>query len=148
MSERRNALPSRTKSPVLNDALGREVLLIEALPLRPSQLVRLVFERVGSSRRQGVWVATDGVLRVGNVAAPQFVIWADTSPPEVEILCEQCDGSLRFYNVWDSGRGRDSQSYSSGMAVEPLPDGSTRYWCSDFGLPPDFERLIFTISIQ
>jgi hypothetical protein len=146
----RRSLPGRTLSRSLVDPRGREVVKIEALEIDPGQTITLSFEQVRSPWRQGVWVATEGVLRIADSAAAQFVLWADTSPPEVQILCEQTDGLLRFYNVWDSGRKRgpfESQSHTSGMVVEVLEDGSRRYSCNDIGVEPDFEKFVFRIAI-
>ena len=62
----------------------------------------------------------------------------------------ETSGSLVLYNIWDSGRGHrpfESQSHTSGMLVETLPDGSRRYSCNDIGLEPDFSRLVFRVLI-
>jgi hypothetical protein len=150
MSRRRTSLPERHLSSALSDPQGREVVKIEALPLHAGHVVRLVFEQVRSPWRQGVWIATEGVLQIGDSAASQFVLWTDTAPPEVRIGCEKTDGLLRFYNVWDSGRKLgpfESQSDTSGMVVDVLEDGSRRYSCADIGLEPNFEKLVFRISI-
>ena len=80
----------------------------------------------------------------------QLVIWADTAPPHVDVEVEASDGLLRFYNIWDSGRGKgsfESQSATSGMLVEQLDDGSLRYACNDIGAGSDFDKLIFSVAI-
>jgi len=73
----------------------------------------------------------------------------DTAPPAVEIACLETDGLIRIYNIWQSGRrpGVESQSQTSGMLVDLLPDGSRRYRCNDIGFDPDFSKLVFRISI-
>lgn len=146
----KRSLPGRTLSRSVVDPSGREVVKIEALAVEPGQTITLSFEQVQSPWRQGVWLATEGMLEVGDSKAAQFVLWADTAPPEVQIRCEQTDGLLRFYNVWDSGRKRgpfESQSHTSGMVVEELEDGSRRYGCNDIGLEPDFRKLVFRVSV-
>jgi hypothetical protein len=149
MARRQTALPDRRLSD-LSDPRGRPVVKIEALPLHPGQVVRLVFEQVNSSWRQGVWLGTDGSLSAAGSASPQLVIWTDTAPPDVEIGCDASDGLLRFYNVWDSGRGRHRESLSatSGMAVEEIGDGWRRYSCNDIGAEPNFDKLVFRISVE
>jgi hypothetical protein len=129
---------------------GREVVQIEALDLQPGQTVDVQFESVASPWRQGLWLDTDGVLRVGDTAAAQLVLWAETAPPDVRITCEASDGLLRFYNVWDSGRGRRQESLSatSGMAVEVLGDGWRRYSCADIGREPAFDKLVVRVAIR
>jgi hypothetical protein len=143
-------LPGRTLASNLTDPEGREVLRIEAVPFEAGDTATIRFDEVHSPWRQGIWLATHGVLRVAETAAAQFTLWVDTAPPAVEILCVESDGMLRLYNVWDSGRGRsrESQSHTSGMAVELLPDGSHRYSCSDIGSPPSFDKLVFRLAVS
>jgi hypothetical protein len=148
MSSARAPLPNRRESD-LTDPRGRDVLKIEVLPIRAHQTVRLVFESVDSPWRQGVWLATEGALAVAGTTSPQLTIWQDTAPGEIEITCEATDGLLRFYNIWDSGRGRrrESLSATSGMAVEVLDGGWRRYSCNDIGSAPEFSKLVFRIGI-
>jgi hypothetical protein len=150
VSVHKHLLPSRTVNRALTDALGYEVLKVEALSIRPGQVVKLEFDRVDSPWRQGIWVATEGRLRVGDIEASQFVIWTDTAPPQVVIECEGTDGLLRLYNVWQSGRrpGVESQSATSGMVVEDLGGGGRRYSCNDIGTNPLFQTLIFRLTLE
>lgn len=142
--------PGRTLNGELSEALGRDVVKVEALPIAAGQSAHLVLERSNSPWRQGVRFVTDGVLRVVGVEAPQLDIWTDTAPPGVDIECVDTDGLLRFYNVWQSGRrsGIESRSDTSGMLVEGLADGWYRYSCNDIGIEPDFKKLVFRISIE
>jgi hypothetical protein len=126
------------------------VIRIEALPVSAGQTVLLRIEKVKSSWRQGVWLGTEGSLTVGEAHLSQFIVWADTAPPETEIGVEETDGLLRLYNVWDSGRGpgrSESQSHTSGMLLEETTDGSRRYSCNDIGLNSDFTKLVFSVAI-
>jgi hypothetical protein len=146
----RHELPDRRLNDALVDPRGREVVQIEALPLAVGQNVKLAIESIHSPWRQGVWLATDGLLRCNETDGSQFVIWADTAPPSVEITCVATDGLLRFYNVWDSGRGRarESLSVTSGMAVEEVSADARRYSCNDIGTDTDFRKLVFRLSIS
>jgi len=124
--------------------------MIEAIGVRPGQTVTLAFESTNSPWRQGVWLASRGELGIAGTASPQFVLWSDTSPDYVEIEVRTTDGLLRIYNVWDSGRHLgpfESQSATSGMVLEAMPDGSRRYSCNDIGTDPDFQKLVFRLSI-
>jgi hypothetical protein len=145
---RRRSLPGRTLNQTLSAELGREVVKVEALPIVPGQIVRLAFEGGESPWRQGVRLATEAALIANDVSAPQLDLWPDTAPSLVEITCESTDGLIRIYNIWQSGRrpGVESQSHTSGMIVEALPDGSRRYRCNDIGFNPDFSKLVFSIS--
>jgi hypothetical protein len=143
-------LPQRSLNETLSDQLGREVLKIETLPISVGQIVRLTFEGGESPWRQGVRLATEGVLQSNGVMAPQLDLWRDTAPPMVETTCESTDGLLRIYNIWQSGRrpGVESRSHTSGMVLDLCSDGSRRYRCNDIGLDPDFSTLIFRISVE
>ena len=145
----RGSLPGPTLNESLSAELGCEVVKLDALRIADGQRIRLTFEGVASPWRQGVRVATEGTLQANDVRAPQLDLWSDTAPAPVEVVCESSDGLLRIYNVsqsW-SPRGVRSQSHTSGMLVESLPDGSRRYRCNDIGVAPDFSRLSFRTSI-
>jgi hypothetical protein len=129
---------------------GREdVVLWDVLPIEPRQLIKVVFEAVSSPWRQGVWLKTDRGLIVNNQYCGSVDLWVDTASREVLCDCISDDGSLSVYNIWDSGRGydRESQSFSSGMLVEDLPDGR-RYRCNDIGFETNFDRLVFTEPVR
>ena len=125
----------------------RVVWKIEAVPCSAAGEFLLVFEAVSARWRQGVWLATDGLLRVGDSESPQIVLWQDTAPATVHLQVVSTDGLLRLYNVWDSGRGRtvESQSATSGMLREKIPTG-WRYRCSDIAPHPTFDALVFRLD--
>lgn len=143
-------LPERTLSKEVSGPDGQPAVKIESLPVEPGRHVTLTFEAVGHRWRQGVFLATTGRLLTGGVSGPSLVIWSDSAPPTCVIEVAETEGHIAFYNIWDSGRGRrpfESQSATSGMVVETLPDGSRRYSCTDIGVEPDFSRLVFKVSI-
>ena len=80
---------------------------------------------------------------------PQLDVWSDTAQSIVEVRCVQTDGLIRFHNIWHSGRhpGVESLMYTSGMIVDMLDDESRRYSCNDIGPEPDFQKLIFLITL-
>jgi hypothetical protein len=126
---------------------GRDdVIKWEVFPLDERCELVLVFEDWKRTSRHGVRLAVDGALIVNGQAAPSVELWSDTAPNEIKI--EVCDskGVLSVYNLWDSGSGRQSQSYTSGMLVEQLPMGR-RYRCNDIGLVTSFDDLVFGIEI-
>lgn len=137
----------------LNRALthenGRDVVQFEVIETAAGETFRLTFESSTSAWRQGVWLATEGELSVSNIIAAQVVLWSDSAPGTVDVLVRVTDGLLRFYNVWDSGRGlgpHESLSATSGMLVEEDAAGVRRYRCNDIGLNPTFEKLVFTLQ--
>jgi|ERR1700674_5846208 hypothetical protein len=142
-------LPSE---PVLNGQLTKQVetpvVMLDVIPVRPGETLRITFKSQTGDWRQGIWMGVDGQLSVGGHRADQVEIWTDTAPPsfDVEVL-RSTDGLLRLYNIWDSGRGRrrESQSATSGMLKE-TNHGSTTYRCNDVGSQPAFDKLVFEVE--
>jgi hypothetical protein len=109
-------------------------------------LLTLTFESKDSPWRQGVWLKTDAFLVVNQQQCPSVQLWQDAAPNEVLIECHTQNGWLHVYNIWDRGRGSESQSWTSGMLVEDLLNGR-RYRCNDIGFETDFTELVFRIEI-
>lgn len=133
----------------LSEQLGRPVVRFEVVPVGAGQVVTLSFDSVNSDWRQGIWLGTEGGLRVNGVENSQLVVWHDSAPEVVRVEVAETDGLLRFYNVWDSGRGlgpHESQSATCGMLMTELPDGSRRYGCNDIGFDPAFDKIVFTMA--
>lgn len=145
-------LPSeRLLNPLLSESERKDIVLFDVRDVSAGAAIHLHFEDSNSPWRQGVWLATEGLLQVGNVHSPQLLLWTDTSPATVDIEVIETDGLLRLYNIWDSGRGygdRESQSATSGMIVEETVPGALRYSCNDVGASPAFDKLVFTIAID
>ena len=144
-------LPGRTMSSVVMAPDGLPAVKVDSLPVAVGQRITFRFESVGLRWRQGVFLATDGRLVTGDTTSPALVLWSDSAPSVTAIEVAETVGRLVLYNVWDSGRGRDpfeSQSATSGMLIESLPDGSLRYSCTDIGAEPDFGRVVFKVSIE
>lgn len=136
----------RVLSSTLTNAERGDVVKIEVLPVRAGGVVVVRFLGGSSSWRQGVFLATEGLLEVEGDASSAIVLWSDASPDEVRVEVLQTDGLLRLYNVWDSGRGHrpfESQSATSGMLAS---DGT--YRCSDIALDPAFDCLTFAVDIH
>ena len=134
---------------VLNNAFkerGREnVVKIDVLPVHDGELLKVVFEEQKSPWRQGVFLKTDTFVVVNKQQCPSVQVWQDSAPENVLIECHTKDGILHLYNVWDRGKGRESQLWSSGMIVEELPDGR-RYRCNDIGFNTNFDKLVFRVE--
>ena len=141
-------LPGRSLNPSLTTH-DCEVVLIETVPCSTGDRLFLRFESSEPRWRQGVWTAVDGELLVEEQAASQAVLWSDTAPAQVELeVLSTSDRLLRFYNVWDTGRGLapyESQMATSGMIREVI-EGGFRYRCSDINPQPSFAALVFTLT--
>ena len=144
-------IPGRTLNSALSAEAGVDVVMIETVPVRAGDVVDVEIERARTDWPQGIWFGTEGLLEVAGTRAPQLTIWTQTAPPAFAIDVVHTAGALHFYNVWDSGRGikpRESQGASSGMVLLDESDGRRRYGCSDIGLPPDFQKLVFRLRVR
>lgn len=122
-----------------------DVVKIDVLPINDGDVIKLVFESCNSPWRQGVWLKTDEYLVINQLQCPSAQLWQDTAPKEVLIECHTRDNRLHLYNIWDRGKRYESQSWTSGMLVEELPNGR-RYRCNDIGFDTDFAKLVFRIE--
>ncbi len=122
-----------------------DVVKIDVWTINEGDLLKLTFENSKSPWRQGVWLKTDAFLVVNQQRCPSAQLWQDSAPAEVLIECHTQNGRLHLYNIWDRGKGSESQSWTSGMLVEELPNGR-RYRCNDIGVDPDFSKLVFRIE--
>jgi hypothetical protein len=131
----------------MTDRLGLDVWYTDAIQLKPGDGLELWFESTNSPHRQGVFLATEGVLAVADHTSRAFRLWADTAPRPVVIRCvETALGELVVHNVYQAaGRSPMSQAHTSGMLIEELAEGGRRYRCCDAGAEPTFDRLTFSI---
>ena len=139
-------LPSeRVLSSAFKEKGRTDVVKIDVLPINDGDVIKLAFEGRNSPWRQGVWLKTDEYVVINQLQCPSVQLWQDTAPKEVLIECHTRDNRLHLYNIWDRGKGYESQSWTSGMLVEELPNGR-RYRCNDIGFDTDFAKLVFRIE--
>jgi hypothetical protein len=143
-----NRLPA---APLRNSAmtalLGFDVWSMDGIDLPPGAEVALTFESVHAERRQGVFVATEGVLSIEGARSRAFNLWFDTAARPVRIRCEEStSGRTILYNIFEGETGQMSQGHTSGMLIEPLPGGGRRYRCCDVAPQPVFDRIVFSVQ--
>lgn len=143
-------LPPRTENSHLRGPDGEPAIKMDSLDVADGSTLSIAFESVGPRWRQGVLVVTNGVLEIDGTADRIVTIWADEQPLGGDIFVRESVGRVLVYNIWDSdrGKGRESLSYTSGMLIEELPDGSRRYRCNDIGRDSDFTSVVFRVSVQ
>jgi hypothetical protein len=125
---------------------GRDdVILWDVFRVQDGEKLRLIFESINSDWKQGVWMMCDKGIDVNDLHGKSVDIWFDKSPTIVSFVCNTDNGFLSIYNIWDRGLGRNSQSHSSGMLIEDLPNGR-RYRCNDIGFDTEFDKLVFMIE--
>lgn len=132
---------------VMNQAFeGRtDVIKWDIQKITNGQILKITFVSKNSPKRQGVRIATDKGIEVNGEVFPSIQLWEDTAPKEVVCKCYTEDGFLSIYNMWDKGKGPESQSHSSGMLIKE--DGNILvYQCNDIGFETNFDKLVFTIE--
>lgn len=150
MTNDASRLPGRLPNPEVHGPNGEQALMIDAVPVSSGQRVQIEFEGINGPRRQGLFVATDGLLRTEDAVSKAYTLWEDTAPRLIDMEVVETDGTLIFYNIWEKtpGAGFRSQAYTSGMLPQPLEDGWTRYRCQDFGVDNTFDSLTFRIRVS
>jgi hypothetical protein len=108
------------------------------------QILKITFISKNSPKRQGIRLATDRGIEINGEVHPAVLLWEDTAPKELICKCLTNDGFLSIYNVWDKGKGTESQSHTSGMLLVGEDDVLT-YHCNDIGFETNFDRLVFSI---
>jgi hypothetical protein len=136
--------PGRTLNQAFAERGIPDVIKIEAFPLMGDQ-VSVFFEEASSSRRQGVWLKTDGGIFVNGKLCGSVDLWMDSSPAVVDCRCVSANRILYLYNIWERDGVRSSLAYSSGMRVEEIRSGR-RYRCNDIGFDTRFDSLIFRVE--
>jgi len=123
-----------------------DVIKWEVLNIQDGQQIKVRFISTNSKNKQGIWFATDKGIEVNSVLSSQITLWEDTAPKEVTLTCHTNVGFLSIYNVWDDGRGKNSQAHSSGMIIKD--EGNLFvYHCNDYGFDMNFDKLVFSIEI-
>ncbi|WP_153126382.1 MULTISPECIES: hypothetical protein [Bacillales] len=138
------------KKRIYNDEFeGRNnVVMWDVLKIDNEQTIKLTFISKNSKNRQGVRLGIDvgeGYIEVNGLKSKSIELWEDTAPKEVLCKCVSSEGLLSVYNIWDKGKGRQSQLLTSGMILEEK-DNKIIYYCNDYGFETDFDKLVFSIE--
>lgn len=128
-----------------SEALSKEIVMVDVFPVKDGEVLSLAFESVNSSWRQGVRIQAEGYLVVNSIESPAMEVWYDTAPKNMQIECHTSSGLVHVYNIWDRGKGRDSQAWTSGMIIQELPQGR-RYQCNDIGFETSFDKVVFRLE--
>jgi hypothetical protein len=127
---------------------GRDVIFLESIPVVSGEKLLIRFLSHGGPYKQGLWLGVEGSMEVAGQQSPQVTLWVDTAPPEVPLrIVDTKDERLRFYNVYDAGRGRISLSRYCGM-IKDTDGPKTTYRCKDIDPEPVFDRLVFEVVRQ
>jgi len=125
-----------------------DVIRWDVLEIKKEQDLRVTIISTNSKYKQGIRIAIDageGYVEVNGQKSKGIQLWQDTAPEIVELKCSASEGLLSVYNIWDMGRGNESQSHTSGMLIEK--DGEKIiYKCNDFGHETNFDKIVFSIE--
>jgi hypothetical protein len=127
---------------------GRTLRDAYELSVTEGERLEIAFERATPSPVQGIGIGANakGVqLETNDQKGKQFVLWADTAPPRVEILVRKAKPNtpLRIWNVWRDEKYGMTMYGVNAAAIEVCDqsDGSVLLRCSDGWKGPDFEDL-------
>lgn len=136
---------SPVENTVFSGKYEKPIIQWDVIDITDSLKMKLRFISVNSTWRQGVWLCSDTGIIVDGQVYKSAMLWSDTAPKVIDITVRSTDGKLHLYNIWDKGRGKDSQSYTSGMLIEGSGN-IRRYHCNDIGSNPDFTKLVFELE--
>ena len=125
-----------------------DVIKWDVIEINNEQLLEIRFISKNSKNRQGIRLAIDvgeGYIEINGISNKGMELWQDTAPKEVICKCCSSEGLLSIYNIWDKGKGRQSQLLTSGMLVEE-DENTYIYRCNDYGYETSFDKLIFSIE--
>ncbi len=133
---------------------GKKLQISDKIPVSDSEKLRVVFERVNSSWRQGIRLRMlEGGFFVidGKELKSKYgiVFWNDTAPEIVHVTIRTRKGrpeNVLVYNVWDVGDGLTEVGHNgAAIHVEEIENGR-RYHCNDGHPDDDLNDLIFRIE--
>jgi len=126
---------------------GKILQMVDRVPVRDGQGIRIVFESASPERRQGISLTVRGELEVnGHTIRKEVVLWVDTAPTEVILQVRTKQHEVLVKNVWDRGDGvMDSWHAQAAMIVETC-GAVRRYRCNDGRNNLDFEDIVFTLE--
>jgi hypothetical protein len=149
-------IPNNAERPQHIQWRGLPVTTGEAISVPTSGIVRGEFVSAKGVLEQGFDIKLNGWLRLDNGDRVSLLrTWNDTRyEPVVEYPFQSKDGRLWVWNVYKrrlpDGRSIDEKwTENAGFWVEKVSETERIYHCSHGYLyPPDFESLVFKITIN
>ena len=128
---------------------GNVIQMVDHVPIKDGQQIRIIFESVNSDWKQGIYLSTDGEFQVnGQVIKNAVVLWQNTAPREVAICVKSKKGECLVKNVWDVGDGvMHSWHNGAAMIVEKF-EAKRLYRCNDGRADDDFDDLVVWLEID
>lgn len=130
------------------DVGGRPIHGIFRRKVQPDEQIRLTWCRSTSATVQGIRLKVKrGTMVVGTEKLSDVVLWSDTSPSVVELLCKtRKPEDLLVWNCWrDENDTTQAWIGNSGMDVRNENDRQVLILCNS-GSDVTFEDLIFRMQ--
>jgi hypothetical protein len=129
------------------DVDGRAVVQMYEREVPDGTTVDVEFMRTAGDRVQGLNLSlTDGVLEVNQERIRDVVLYTDTAPRRVPLICRTGGPvTLQVWNSWraESGEDRDDAWIGeAGIAVDDQGSEDVLLRCSDGIGPLDFDDLV------
>ncbi len=128
---------------------GRLIQMIDSGTMPPHSILRITFESVDGSFKQGIRVKSNNGLSADGKNLKNIILWADTAPEVVDLVSGNRTTEWKIWNCWDHGDGVTQAWINGGaMIVELIGSDTKRYRCNDGFPDDDFSDLIFRVDIH
>ena len=123
-----------------------DIVLWDVIKLKRENKIQIKFQSENSEWDQGVLLMSNLGFKVNcELHANPIEIWFNDKN-KFELTCYSDNGLLHVYNIWNRGKRRESQSWTSGMRISQR--GNIRlYRCNDIGYSEKFDNIIFSVTI-
>ena len=128
---------------------GLTVLPFVELPIEVDTDIALIWRSTDSPRMQGINIhMRNGTMEINNQKLKEAILWEDTCPTTCIIICRpKVIGSLMIYNAWRFREFSNSWLGNYGIVLTGLAPKSYRFECSEGPGAPDFQNLVFDITL-
>ncbi|MFA5375456.1 MAG: hypothetical protein WC455_06860 [Dehalococcoidia bacterium] len=128
---------------------GKTLVMVDDIPVKDGETLRLVCESVNSEWKQGVSIRIrdKGFFIInGEKVKAHLAVWHNPAHSVFEFTIKAKDKNLEVKNIWDTGNGVTELWHNgAAMIVEETPNGR-RYLCNDGHPDENFDDIIFRIE--
>ena len=127
---------------------GKTVFGIYRRKVHKDDIIRVHFIRSNVAVREGLSVSiTKGALVVNGQRLRDIILWMDTTPAGLEIVCQtpKSGAMLHVWNSWDQGGILQSWLGNAAMLIEEK-EGSVILRCSDGLGDPELGDLVVELG--
>jgi hypothetical protein len=124
-----------------------DIVLWDVIKVRNENIISITLKAKNSEWDQGILLMSNLGFKINvKLFKSPIEVWFNDKI-SYKLNCYSDNGLLHVYNIWNRGRGRESQSFTSGMKIQQK--GNIRlYQCNDIGYSEKFDKITFTIAIS